>query len=171
MKKHEEEKPTTSVVSNSSETPNSVASMSPEYPKYRDALIIGVAIFVLVGILVGGYFFIRGFDSTFREFTQKPFSLLESLTDRYEVYKACESFLLRNEGSFRELGPGIRFSLAEEQINVSDGGKTMTAIFNARGRTETRDVIFQLKEEEGEWAIQYVGLERSNGQYKVVYSK
>jgi len=171
MNKNEEEKSTTSVVSNSSETPTSVASMSPEYPKYRDALIIGVAVFILVGLLAGGYFFIRGSDSAFREFTQKPFSLLASLRDRYEVYKVCESFLLRNEGLFRELGPGIRFSLAEDQINVSDGGKTMTVIFNAQGRTVTRDVIFQLKEEEGGWAIQYVGLERSNGQYKVVYSK
>jgi hypothetical protein len=51
-------------------TPNSVASMSPEYPKYRDALIIGVVVFMLVGVLVGGYFLIRGVDSAFREFTQ-----------------------------------------------------------------------------------------------------
>jgi hypothetical protein len=171
MNKHEEKRSTKSAVSNSSETPSSVASMSPEYPKYRDALIIGVAIFILVGVLAGGYFFIRGVDSTFREFTQKPFSFLESLRDRYEVYKVCEAFLLSNQELFRELGPGIKFSLAEDQINVSDGGKTMTVIFNARGRRETRDVIFQLKEEKGEWAIQYVGLERSNGQYKVVYSK
>ena len=171
MKKHEEEKPTTSVVSNSSETPNSVASMSPEYPKYRDALIIGIVVFMLVGILVGGYFFIRGVDSTFRDFTQKPLSLLTSLTDRYDVYKVCESFLRRNEGAFRELGPEIRFSLTEEEINVSDGEKTMTVIFKAQGRRETRDVIFQLKEEKGEWGILYVGFERRNGQYKTMYSK
>jgi hypothetical protein len=171
MKKHEEEKPTTSAVSNSSETPNSVASMSPEYPKYRDALIIGVVIFMLVGVLAGGYFSVRGVDSTFREFTQKPLSLLTSLTDRYDVYKVCESFLRRNEGLFRELGPGIRFSLTEEEIFVSNGEKTMTVIFKAQGRTETRDVIFQLKEEKGEWAIQYVGFERRNGQYRTVYSK
>ncbi len=170
MKRHEEEKPTTSVVSNSPETPNSVASMSPEYPKYRDALIIGVVVFMLVGVLVAGYFFARGVDSTFREFTQKPLSLLTSLSDRHDVYKVCESFLRRNEGLFRELGPGIRFSLTEDKINVSDGEKTMTVIFKARGRTETRDVIFQLKEEKGKWVVHYVGFERRNGQYRTVYS-
>lgn len=171
MKKHEEKKPTTSVVSNSSETPNSVASMSPEYSKYRDALIIGVVVFMLVGVLAGSYFFMRGIDSSIREFTQKPLSLLESLTDRYDVYSVCESFLRRNEGLFRELGPEIRFSLIEDQINVSDTEKTRTLIFKAQGRRETRDVIFQLKEEKGEWAIQYVAFERRNGQYRTVYSK
>ena len=168
MKKHEGNKPTTSVVSNSSKTPKSVASMSPDYPKYRDPLIIGAVVFMLVGVLAGSYFFIRGVDSTFRQFTQKPLSLLESVTDRYDVYSVCESFLLRNEGLFRELGPGIRFSLTESQINVSNGEKTMTVIFKAQGRTETRDVIFQLKKEKREWAIQYVAFE---GQYKTVYPK
>ncbi len=160
MKTHEEEKP-----------PKSVASMSPEYPKYRDALIIGVVLFILVGVLVGGYFTLRGVDSAFREFTQKPLNLLESLADRHDVYRVCESFLRRNKGLFRELGPGIRFTLTEDNIHVSNREKRMSVIFKAQGRGETREVIFQLKKEKGEWTIQYVGFERRNGQYRTVYSK
>lgn len=171
MKKHEEEKPTMFVVSDSSETLKSVASMSPEYPKYRDALIIGVVVFIFMGVLAVSYFYMRGMDSTFRKLIQKPLSLVESLTDRHDVYRICESFLRRNKGLFRELGPEIRFTLTEDKVNVSDGKKRMTAIFKAQGRRERRDVIFRLKKKEGEWAIQYVGFERRNGQYRTVYSK
>lgn len=160
MKKHEEEKPL-----------KSVASMSPEYPKHRDALIIGVVVFILVGILVGGYIFIGGVDSTFREFTQKPLNLLESFADRHDAYRVCESFLQSNKRLFRELGPGIRFTLIEDNITVYDGDKRMTVIFKAQGMREERDVIFELKEEKGKWAIQYVGFERRNGQYRTIYSK
>jgi hypothetical protein len=160
MKKDKEEK-----------IPGSVASMSPEYPKYRDALIIGVAGLVLVGVLVGGYFSIRGVDSAFREFTQRPLSLLESLRDRHDAYGVCESFLRHNMGLFRELGPGIRFTQTKDSIHVSDGEKRITVIFKAQGIRERRDVIFQLREDKGEWVIQYVGLERRDGQYRIVYSK
>jgi hypothetical protein len=172
MKAYSEEKPGKSFISGSPEIPISVTSMSPEYPKYRDALIIGIVVCILAGVLIGGYFFTRGFDSSFREFTQKPLRILTSLTDRYEVYKVCESFLRRNEGLFLELGHEIRFSLDEEVMSVSNGEeKTMTMTFKAHGRTETKDVIFQLKTKNGDWRIIYVGLERRNGQYRTLYPR
>jgi hypothetical protein len=107
---------------------------------------------------------------TFPELSQKPFRSLTALRDRYEAYQVCESYLRRNEGLFRELGREIRFSVATEEIKILDGEKGMTLIFKAQGRMETRNVIFQLKEEKREWHILYVGLERRNGQYKTLYS-
>ena len=125
-------------------------------------------------MVLGGFvrsFFIGGVDSTFREFTQKPWRLLTSLTDRYEVYEVCESFLQQNEELFRELGQEISFSPAEEEINISNGEKTMTVVLKAQGKTETREVIFQLKKEKKKWRVLYVGLERRNGQYRTLYSR
>jgi hypothetical protein len=86
------------------------------------------------------------------------------------VYQVCESYLRRNEGLFQELGREIRFSVAIEEIKILDREKMMALIFKAQGRMETRDVIFQLKKEKGEWHILYVGLERRNGQYNTLYS-
>lgn len=169
MKTRSEDKPTISDIVSRPETPFSVTSMSPPYPKYRDALIIGVVVVALLGVLLGGYFFTRGVGLTFPELSQKPFRSLTALRDRYKAYQVCESYLRRNEGLFRELGREIRFSVAVEEIRTLDGEKGMTLIFKAQGRTKTRDVIFQLKEEKGEWHILYVGLERRNGQYKTLH--
>ena len=169
MKTREEEKSTTSDIGSRPETPFSVTSMSPPYPKYRDALIIGMVVVALLGVLLGGYFFTRGAGLSFRELSQKPLRSLTALRDRYDGYQVCESYLRRNEGLFRELGREIRFSVATEEIKTFEGENGMTLIFKAQGRMETRDVIFQLKEEKGEWHILYVGLERRNGQYKTLH--
>ncbi|MDP6179653.1 MAG: zinc-ribbon domain-containing protein [Desulfatiglandales bacterium] len=48
----------------------SVSSMSPEYPKYRDFLIIGIMIVILVIALAGGYFFIMRTETAFKKFSQ-----------------------------------------------------------------------------------------------------
>ncbi len=42
----------------------SVLSMSPEYPKYRDKIIIGSIILMLFVFLGGAYFLIKNFQST-----------------------------------------------------------------------------------------------------------
>ena len=171
MKTRSEEEPTPSVIVSPPETPISVASMSPAYPKYRNALIIGVVVVILLAVFGGGYFLIKGANSTFRELTQKPVSYLTNLINRYETYQVCESYIRRNERLFGELGREIRFSFAKEEVRIFNGEKTATVIVKAQGRMETKDVIFQLKQEKGEWRILYVGLERRNGQYRTLYSK
>ena len=87
-----------------SKPPDSVMSMSPAYPKHRDALIIGIVIAILVIVLAGGYFLFGRTETAFRKFTQNPIRHLTSLINGYETYKVCESFLRRNERLFRELG-------------------------------------------------------------------
>jgi hypothetical protein len=57
MKTRSEEKSTISDIVSRPETLFSVTSMSPPYPKYRDALIIGVVVVALLGVLLGGGIF------------------------------------------------------------------------------------------------------------------
>lgn len=154
-----------------SKPPDSVMSMSPAYPKHRDALIIGIMIAILVIVLAGGYFLFGRTETAFRKFTQSPIRHLTSLINGYETYKVCESFLRRNERLFRELGRDIRFSLIKEEIRILKGQKTAKLIIKAKGSADTRNVLFQLKKHRGRWRIFYVGFELPNGNYKELYPK
>lgn len=151
------------------ETPGSVASRSPEYPKYRDALIIGIVTVILVTVLAAGYFFFKRTETAFRKFTLDPIKHLTNLINGYETYKICESFLRRNERVFRELGRDLRFSLVKEEIRIFKGEKTARVIIKAQGSADTKNIIFQLKKQKGRWRIYYIGLELPNGEYKSLY--
>ena len=171
MKIHSEEESTQPVISAPPEIPGSVASMSPEYPKYRDALIISIVIVILITVLAGGYFFVKGTDTDFRKFTKDPVKHLTNLINGYETYKICQLFISHNERLFRELGRDVRFSLVKEEIRIFKGEKRATVIIKAQGRTDTKNVVFQLNKQKGKWRILYVGLELRNGEYKTLYPR
>jgi hypothetical protein len=154
-----------------SKIPDSVMSMSPKYPKHRDALIIGVVVGVVVIVLAAGYFLFGRTQTAFREFTQNPINYLTRFINEYETYKVCESYLRRNKKLFRRLGRDLRFTVVKEEIRVLKGEKTAKLIIKAKGSAGTQNVLFQLKKRQGRWLISWVGLELPDGKYETLYPK
>lgn len=153
------------------QTEFTVASMSPEYPRYRNALIIGAVVLVFVGVLTGAYLLIRNTEKTLQEFTRNPVEYVTSLIMGSEKYKVCKSFLDRNEKRLAQLGFGedLEFFLVKEEVRVINGQKTATVTARVKGSKATRNVIFRLQKRRGEWKIQYVALELGKGEHKRIY--
>ncbi len=151
--------------------PNSVMSMSPKYPKHRDALIIGLVALFLVIVLAVGYILLGRTQMAFREFTQNPIHYLTRFINGYETYRVCESYIRRNQELFRGLGRDLRFTVIKEEIRVLEGEKTARLLVKAKGRLGARNVLFQLNKRQGRWRIVYVGIELPNGEYETLYPK
>lgn len=149
----------------------SVSSMSPEYPRRRDALIICVVTAIFIIVLVGGYFLIRGTGTPWLRFTQNPIQYLTRLINGYETYQVCEAFLRRNDNLFRNLGRNRRFSLVREEIRIQKGVKRAKVIIKAEGSEDTKKVLFWLRKRRGRWRISSVAMELENGRFKTVYPK
>ncbi len=154
-----------------SQIPSSVMSMSPKYPKHRDALIIGLAALFLVIVLVVGHFLLGRTQTAFRQFTQNPINYLTRFINGYETYKVCESYIRHNQELFRGLGRDLRFTVVKEEIRVLKGEKTARLLVKAKGRSGAQNVLFQLEKRQGRWRIFYVGIELPNGQYETLYPK
>ena len=154
-----------------SQIPDSVMSMSPKYPKHRDALIKVIVIAVVAIVLAAGYLLFGRTQTAFREFTQSPIEYLTRFINGYETYKVCESYLLNNKGLFRGLGRDLRFTVVKEEIRVQKGERTAKLIVKAKGSSGSRNVLFQLKKRQGRWRIFYVGMELPNGEYETLYPK
>ncbi len=151
--------------------PDTVMGMSPVYPKHRDALIIGVVALFLVIVVAVGYLLVGRTQTAFREFTQNPIHYLTRFINGYETYKVCESYLRRNQELFRGLGRDLRFTVVKEEIRVLKGEKTARLLVQAKGRSGTQNVLFQLKKRQGRWRLFYVGIELPNGEYETLYPK
>ena len=151
--------------------PDTVMSMSPAYPKHRDALIIGVVTVFLIIVLAVGYLLLGRTQTAFREFTQNPINYLTRFINEYETYKVCESYLRRNQKLFRGLGRDLRFTVVKEEIRVLKGETTARLLVKAKGRSGTQNVLFQLRKRRGRWRIYYVGIELPDGKYKTLYPK
>ena len=151
--------------------PDTVMSMSPAYPKHRDALIIGVVTVFLIIVLAVGYLLLGRTQTAFREFTQNPINYLTRFINGYETYKVCESYLRRNQKLFRGLGRDLRFTVVKEEIRVLKGERTARLLVKAKGRSGTQNVLFQLRKRRGRWRIYYVGIELPDGKYKTLYPK
>ncbi len=149
----------------------SVSSMSPEYPKYRDVLIIGIMIVILVIALVGGYFLIMRTETAFKKFSQNPIKYLANIANVYETYEICKSFLHQNEELFHPLGKDLKFSLIKEEVRVINGKKTARMMIKAQGNIETGDVFFVLQKYKRKWRIVSVALKLRNGGYKTLYPR
>lgn len=154
-----------------SQISDSVMGMSPKYPKHRDVLIKGVVVAVVVIILAAGYHLFGRTQTAFRGFTQSPIKYLTKFINGYETYKVCESYLRSNKGLFRGLGRDLRFTLVKEEIRVQKGERTARLIVKAKGSSGTRNVLFQLKKQQGRWRIFYVGIELPNGEYETLFPK
>lgn len=148
----------------------SVASMSPEYPKYRDALIVvGSVALVLITLLAGSYLLTKGAETALQKLTQNPIEYLTNLITRPDTYEICEAFLRHNEKRFPELGHGLEFSPVREEIKVVNGKKTARVIIEVRGSKGTKNVLFRLKKRKDKWRVVSVALERGKGKYESLY--
>jgi hypothetical protein len=154
-----------------SQIPDSVISMSPKYPKHRDALIIGVVALFLVTVLAVAYLLLGHTQTAFREFTQNPINYLTRFINGYETYKVCESYLRRNQRLFRGLGRDLRFTVVKEEIRVLKGEKTARLLVKAKGHSGTQNILFQLRKRQGRWRIYYVGIELPDGTYQTLFPK
>lgn len=147
----------------------SVSSMSPEYPKYRDLLIIGIMTVILVIVLAGGYLLIKRSETAFQEFSQDPIKYLANIANVYETYEISKSFLHQNEELFHSLGRDLKFSLIKEEVVVINGKKTARVMIKVQGNIETGDVFFVLQKYKRKWRIVSVALKLRNGGYKTLY--
>ena len=150
---------------------NSVASMSPEYPKYRDTLIIGIVILIFVMVLGGGYFLITRTEKTLQKFMDNPAMYLAKLANVYETYDVCESFLRNNKDLFRQLGQDLKFSIIKEEVRVTNGKKTAWVSIKVQGSADTRDVLFRLNKDKEKWYVDTVALKLPNGRHQILYPR
>jgi len=135
-------------------------AISPDYPKYRNALIIGSVVLVLVGFLTGVHFLAKGAKSAWQEFAQSPTKSFLKLIMGSEMYKTCETFLHDHEKYFALLGKGLKFFPIREEIRIANGEKTATVIFRAQGSKGRTDVVFRMQKRKGEkWQILYAAFD------------
>jgi predicted Zn finger-like uncharacterized protein len=147
----------------------SVASLASEYPRYRDALIIGSIILVLVVILASVHFLSKTVERSLQELTQNPIQYLTNLITESEMREVCKSFLRHNERRFARLGRGLKFSPVKEEISIVNGKKIAKVIARVHGSKDTRNVIFWLQKRKGRWRILSVALELGKGKYETLY--
>ena len=155
----------------SSQIPGSVMSMSPKYPKHRNALIMGVVALFLFIVLAVGYLLLGRTQTAFREFTQNPINYLTRFINGYETYKVCESYLRHNQKLFRGLGRDLRFTVVKEEIRILKGEKRAMLLVKAKGRLGMQNILFQLKKSQGRWRIYYVGIALPDGTYQTLFPK
>lgn len=148
-----------------------VSSLSPEYPKYRDPLIICILTLIVLIVLAGGYFMTRRAETVFQNLTRNPVTFLTKLIGGYQTYQVCESFLLRDKDLPKYLGRDMRFSLVTEEIRVVDRRKTARVLIRAQGRADKGEVLFFLVQQGKKWRIVSVTLRLRKGESITLYPK
>jgi len=146
-----------------------VGSMSPEYPKHRDALIICVSIIILILLAAGGYFFIRGKSISFPRIAQEPVQFIRDLLRGGESYDICSTFIRAHKGLFKELGEELEWSLVKQEVRVVNKDKKARILVKMRGNRGTRLVYFLLRKYEDTWRITSVHMGVGKGKYRKLY--
>ncbi|MBW1790066.1 MAG: hypothetical protein JRK53_26200 [Deltaproteobacteria bacterium] len=100
-----------------------VGSMSPEYPKHRDALIICASIIILIVLVAGGYFLVKDKSISFPKIAQEPVQFVRNLLKGGETYGICSNFIRTHKGLFKELGGDLEWSLVKQEIRVVNKDK------------------------------------------------
>ena len=148
-----------------------VSSVSPAYPKYRNALIIGCVILVIMAVLWGGYLLTRGAGRSFEKLKQNPVEFITRLFKRLKTYEVCEAFLIQNQGRFPQLGENLQFYPTKQEFRVFNRDKTARTTIRVVGSAGPKNVHFLLKRRNGTWHINSVLLEHMNGTIEVLYSE
>lgn len=146
-----------------------VGSMSPEYPKNRDALILVVSIIILIGLVVGGYLLVRGKTISLPKFTQEPFQFFQNLLRGGETYDLCSSFIRTHPDLFEELGGELEWSLASQEIRVVNNDKSARLVLKVKGSKMERLVYFLLRKYGGTWRINSVAVKTGAGRFERLY--
>jgi predicted Zn finger-like uncharacterized protein len=147
----------------------SVDSVSPKYPKYRDALIIVSVVLILIGLLVGVHFAVQGAKGSVDRFFRDPVRFFANMVFGADKMKLCASFLDRNQDQLAILGEDLKYFPVREETRVSGGREIATVVIRVQGTKATKDVIFGLEERKGEWEIVGVFLDLGRGQQQKLY--
>ena len=156
----------------SKDTAFSIRDLSPAYPKYRDPLIKGVAVVILVIILGVGYGILGGHESPFKGFKgfkKNPLTFFTRLLPGYGLLDTCESFIRDNDALFRFLGRDIKLSVIREEVQVTGGEKKARIVLRAEGSAATELITFFLEKRKGTWGVVTVAARDRSGKYRTVY--
>jgi hypothetical protein len=147
----------------------SVESMSPEYPRHRDALIICATVVILLVLVVGGYFLLQGKSMSLPKFAREPVQFVRNLLSGGETYSICSQFVRTHEGLFRELGGDLKWTMVKQEIRIVNKDKKARILLKMRGNKGTRFVYFLLKKYGDTWRITSVNMEVGKGRYRRIY--
>jgi hypothetical protein len=156
------------------ETPErSVIDMSPAYPKYRDPLIKGFAVVMIILILVGGYFFIKGKDLNLPipDLKQNPLQYFTQLFLGNGTYQSCEAFVRENRDLFDYLGESITLTPVRQEVRVVNRKKTARILFRAKGSEGMETLLFLLEKGEKGWDVVSVRSKAAGGNYRTLYPR
>ncbi|MBN2124340.1 MAG: zinc-ribbon domain-containing protein [Deltaproteobacteria bacterium] len=145
-----------------------VSSMSPPYPRHRDAVIIVVAVVLLVLILVGGYLALRGAGTGFEGLVRDQVGSLFHLVKGGEAYNACETFIREHKPLFSSLGDDLDLSFLKQETRFANQEATSKIMLNAQGDRGSGRVFFQLRKEGETWKVISAALEE-HGRFRTVY--
>jgi len=149
--------------------PGTVGSMSPEYPKHRDALIICGSILILILLVAGGYFLVKGKSISLPKIAQEPVQFIRNLLRGGESYDICSTFIRAHKGLFKELGGELEWSLVKQEVRVVNKDKKARILIKMQGNRSTRLVYFLLRKYENTWRITSVHMGVGKGKYRKLY--
>lgn len=141
----------------------SVFSMAPKYPKYRDPLIIIAVVLILVGLLAGVHFAVKGTTSSLDRLFRDPMQFFADMVFGSDKVALCTSFLDRHGNRLAVLGQDLKYYPIKEETRVLDGRETATLVIRVQGTGATKDVFFRLEERQGQWEILEVALDLGGG--------
>ena len=156
------------------ETPEpSVIDMSPAYPKSRDPLIKGIAVVMIILILVGGYFFIKGKDLNLPipDLKQNPLQYFTQLFLGNGTYQTCEAFVRENRDLFDYLGESLTLTPVRQEVRVVNRKKTARILFRAKGSEGMETFLFLLEKGEKAWDVVSVRSKAAGGNYRTLYPR
>lgn len=160
-----------SVPEQSDEDPFSVIAMSPVYPKGRDTRIFAAAAVILILILAGGYFVLRGAQMPSLKTEWNPMASILRFITGGEVYETCETFIHQNEPLFQSLGGDLRVSLIRQNVKSVKGRKTAAVLVNSQGTKATGQVYFQLRKDGDKWRVLTAAMRIGKGKFQTLYPR
>jgi len=150
-----------------------VIDMSPAYSKYRAPLITGIAVVMIILILVGGYFFLKGreLNLPIPDLKQNPLQYFTQLFFGNETYRACEAFAKENKDLFDHLGESITLTPVRQEVRVLNRKKTARILFRAKGSEGMETLLFVLEKGEKGWDVVSVRSKTAGGGYRTLYPR
>lgn len=151
-----------------------VSDLSPDYPRYRDPLIKGVAIAALLILLLGGYYIVKTGSTPFsfqemRELWQDPAGYFSGLVGGKGAREVCETFIKEHPAHFSHLGQEIRLTLVSEDIRASNRVRMARITLNATGNRGVEMIHFYLEKGNRGWRVISVASQDSMGEYRILH--
>lgn len=146
-----------------------VGSMSPEYPKHRDALIVVVSIIILIVLVAGGYFLVQGGSISLPKITQEPARFFRGLLGGGDTSGICSKFIRTHRDLFKDLDGQLQWSLVSQEIQVINNDKSARLVFEVKGNRMGGFVYFLLRKHGDTWRISSVAMKTGEGKFERLY--